>query len=244
MFPGNRHTVRCLRPAVLATETALELTAKQRKRVVWRLDGGAGSDEQVNWLLEQGYHVIAKGMSNRRAGALAKQVKRWDAYGEYAWLGSVACPVIFPRPVQMWVKRRLKDGKFRHTCYLTTLSLPSKAAMMAAYNNRGGAEVEQFRSDKSGLHLAARRKRSLAAQKGLVLFTDLAHNLLTDFHHRALSGSCFDGFGPKRIVRDLLAIPGMVTFDEALQVKSIDLLKSHPYAEKLLICLKRYVLGD
>lgn len=66
-FPDNRHTVRCLRPAVLVTETALELTAKQRKRVVWRLEGGAGSDEKVNWLLEQGYQVIAKGMSNRRA---------------------------------------------------------------------------------------------------------------------------------------------------------------------------------
>jgi hypothetical protein len=116
--------------------------------------------------------------------------------------------------------------------------------MMTAYNNRGGAEVEQFRSDKSGLHLAARRKRSLAAQKGLVLLTDLAHNLLTDFQHRALSGSCFESFGPKRIVRDLLAIPGRVTFDEASQVKSIDLLTSHPYAEKLLICLERYGSGD
>lgn len=229
---------------MLATETALELTAKQRKRVVWRLDGGAGSDEQVRWLLERGYHVIAKGMSNRRARALAKRVKRWDAFGENAWLGAIDCPVTFPRLAQMWVKRRLKDGKPRHTCYLTTLSLPSKGAMMTAYNNRGGAEVEPFRIDKSGLHLAARRKRSLAAQEGLVLLTDLAHNLLADFHHRALSGSCLESFGPKRIVRDLLAIPGLVRFDEASQVKSIDLLKSHPYAEKLLICLGRYVSGD
>jgi hypothetical protein len=137
--------------------------------VVWRLDGGAGSDEQVHWLLERGYHVIAKGMSNRRAGALAKQVTRWDSYGESAWLGSVVCPVSFPRPVQMWVKRCLKDDKFHHTCYLTSLSLPSKGALMIAYNNRGGAEVEQFRNDKNGLNLAARRKRCLAAQEGLTL---------------------------------------------------------------------------
>lgn len=229
---------------MLAAETALDLAPKRRQRVVWRLDGGAGSDEQVAWLLERGYQVIAKGMSNRRAGALAQQVKRWDAHGEDAWLGSVDCPVTFPRPVQMWVKRRLKDGKPHHTCYLTTLSLPSKGAMMVAYNHRGGAEVEQFRHDKSGLHLDARRKHLLAAQEGLVLLTDLAHNLLADFHHRALVGSCLEGFGPKRIVRDLLAIPGMVTFDEASQVKSIDLLRSHPYAEKLLICLERYASGD
>lgn len=227
-----------------ATETALELAPQQRKRVVWRLDGGAGSDEQVRWLLERGYHVIAKGMSNRRAGALAQHVKRWDADGEDAWLGLVDCPVAFPRPVRMWVKRCLKNGNPCHTCYLTTLSLPSKGAMMAAYNNRGGAEVEQFRHDKNGLHLAARRKRCLTAQESLVLLTDLAHNLLADFHHRALAGSCFEGFGPKRIVRDLLAIPGMVTFDDASQVKRIDLLTSHPYAEKLLICLERYRSGD
>lgn len=229
---------------MLAAETALELAPRQRQRVVWRLDGGAGSDEQVNWLLERGYHVIAKGMSNRRAGALAKQVSRWDTCGENTWLGSVACPVAFPRPVRMWVKRRLKDGKLCHTCYLTTLSLPSKGAMMAAYNHRGGAEVEQFRHDKNGLHLAARRKHALAAQHGLVLLTDLAHNLLADFHHRALTGSCFEQFGPKRIVRDLLAIPGWVSFNEASQVKSIALKTSHPYAEKLLICLERYSSGD
>ncbi len=36
-----------------------------------------------------------------------------------------------------------------------------------AYYNRGGAEVEQFRNDKSGLNLAARRKRGFLAQKGL-----------------------------------------------------------------------------
>jgi hypothetical protein len=47
---------------------------------------------------------------------------------------------------------------------------------MACYNRRGGAEVEQFRNDKNGLHLAARRKRGLLAQKSLILLTDLAHN--------------------------------------------------------------------
>jgi hypothetical protein len=68
--------------------------------------------------------------------------------------------------------------------------------------------------------------------------------LLADFQQRALTGSCFKSFGPKRIVRDLLAIPGLVAFDEASQVKSIVLLKSHPHAEKLLICLERYDSGD
>jgi hypothetical protein len=231
-----------LQPAVLAAETALELAPDQRTRVVWRLDGGAGSDEQIGWLLERGYQVIAKGISNRRAEALARQVSRWDPYHD-AWLGRVEPPVQFARPVQMWVKRRLKKGQACHSYYLTTLKLPSKGAMMARYDDRGGAEVEQFRNDKSGLHLAARRKRLLPAQMGLVLLTDLAHNLLADFQHRALVGSPFEAFGSKRIVRDLLAIPGRVVFEDA-QVKCIDLLGSHPHAQELCICLERYCSGD
>lgn len=242
VFPGNRHTVRCLRPAVRAAETALELAPERHKRVVWRLDGGAGSDAQLRWLLERQYHVIAKGTSNRRAQALAQQVTRWDTYRD-AWLGTVPSPVDFGRPVHVWVKRRSKASDYVHSYYVTTLSLPSKGAMMNAYDRRGGAEVEQFRNDKSGLALTARRKRRLFAQQALVLLTDLAHNLLADFHHRALIGSPFETFGPKRIVRDLLAIPGQAVFDGS-QLKRIALLNSHPYAEQLLICLERCCADD
>ena len=39
LFPGN-HTMQCLQPAVLGVETALELAPPQRKRTVYRLDGG------------------------------------------------------------------------------------------------------------------------------------------------------------------------------------------------------------
>jgi hypothetical protein len=93
VYPGNAHTVHCLQPAVLATETALELALEQRKRTVWRLDGGSGSDEQLIWLLARGYHISAKGMSNRRAEVLARQVLRWDAYDTSAWLGEVESPI-------------------------------------------------------------------------------------------------------------------------------------------------------
>ncbi len=242
VFPGNRHTVRCLQPAVLATETVLELAPARRNRVVWRLDGGAGSDEQLRWLLDRQYHFIAKGTSNRRAHALAQQVARWDRYGD-AWLGAVPSPIDLGRPVHVWVKRRLKAEEDVHSYYVTTLTLPSKAAMMTAYDQRGGAEVEQFRNDKSGLSLAARRKRRFTAQQALVLLTDLAHNLLAVFHHRALVGSPSETFGPKRIVRALFAIPGQAVF-EGSQLKRIDLLDTHPYAEHLLICLERYCAGD
>ena len=119
IYPGNRHTVECFQPAVMAAETALALSPAQRKRTVWRLDGGAGSDEQLRWLLARDYHVVAKGISNRRAEALARQVRRWDVYQD-AWLGEVAPPTAYGRPVRMFVKRRRKDDAFRYSSVLVS----------------------------------------------------------------------------------------------------------------------------
>jgi hypothetical protein len=241
LYPGNRHTVQCFQPAVIAAETALELAPEQRQRTVWRIDGGAGSDEQLCWLLARGYQTMAKGTSQRRAQALSRQVGRWDAYDDY-WLGQVPAPVDYGRPVRVFVKRWLKDGNLRHSYYVSTLCLPSKGRFMAYYDQRGGAEVEQFRNDKSGLSLTARRKRLFLAQKGYILLTDLAHNLLADFHHRALVGSPFEGYGPKRIIRDLLQMPGKLTFVDG-NIAKIELLSQKQFSKDLLICLERYCSG-
>jgi hypothetical protein len=227
---------------VLAAEKALELAPQQRQRTVWRMDGGAGSDEQLRWLLARGYQTMTKGLSNRRAEALARQVRRWDVY-DNGWLGEVPAPVDYGRPVRVFVKRRLKEGCFLHSYYVSTLSLPSKGLFMTYYDQRGGAEVEQFRNDKSGLNLTARRKQGFLAQKGYVLLTDLAHNLLADFQHRALIGSRFENYGPKRIIRDLLRTPGNLTLRDGNLVK-IELLSQKQFSQDLLICLERFCLGS
>jgi len=239
LFAGNRTTVECLEPAILAVETSLELGQTQRKRTVYRLDGGAGADDKLRWLLARDYQVVAKGFSGQRALVLAQQVTRWDHYGTDAWLGSVASSIDFGRPVQMVVKKWLQNQVWKHSYFVTTLRLPSKTALLDLYNLRGGAEIEQFREDKAGLHLSARRKRTFQAQKTLILLTDLAHNLLADFRYRGLAQSDFTDWGLKRIVRDLLQIPGTLVF-EAGKLKRIDLLATHPYAEAMVICLEKY----
>ncbi len=155
----------------------------------------------------RGYQVSVKGFSGRRAENLAKQVTCWNPYGA-AWLGAVDCPVDFGREVTAWVKRRVEKGQFRHSCYLSTVKLRSLAAQMALYDQRGATEIEQFRNDKQGLHLSARRKHGFLAQKAIILLDDIAHNLLADFQARALRDSPFSGHAAKRIVRDLFAIEG------------------------------------
>jgi len=224
---------------VLAVESSLDLGPAQRKRIVYRLDGGAGTDEKLKWLIAQGYQVITKGFAGKRAYALAQQVVRWDAYDNTCWLGCVPPPVDFGRPVQIVVKKRRHQQDFKHSYYVSTLSFPSKKAFMARYNDRGGAEVEQFRTDKSGLFLSSRRKQSFTAQRALILLTDLTHNLLADFQYRALAGSPFADWGLKRLVRDLLVIPAQLHFRGA-QLYRIDLARSHPYAQEVLKYLENY----
>ena len=111
---------------------------------------------------------------------------------------------------------------------------------MHFYDLRGAAEIEQFRADKSALHLSARRKQRFNAQKGLVLLNDLTHNLLTHFRRYALVDSPFAHWGLKRIVRDLLAIPGRLYLADG-ELKRIELLGTHPHAEALIICLEKYI---
>lgn len=241
VFPGNFHTVHGLQPAVLAAQNALELAPHQRRRTVWRLDGGSGSEQQLRWLVEQGYHILAKGINHNRTTTLARQVRRWDPWGE-AWVGEVRAPQDYARPVRVFVKRQLREEALRYSYYVTTLSLPSKGNFLSFYEARGGAEVEQFRQDKSGLSMASRRKHSYLGQIAYILLTDLAHNLLADFYHQALLGSKFEGYGLKRIVRDLLATPGRLVFADG-KLQRIELLSQKQISEDLLSCLERYCLS-
>lgn len=255
LYPGSRPSVSCLPPAVLAFEssfdlapkaddpkTSFDLAAAQRRQVFWRLDGGFGTDEKLRWLLGRGYQVVVKGFSGRRADNLARQVNRWNPYGD-TWLGAVDCPVDLGRKVHAWVKRRVEKGQFQHSYYLTTLELHSLAAQMALYNQRGATEIEQFRHDKQGLHLSARRKHGFLAQKALILLDDIAHNLLADFQARALRESPFLGYAAKRIVRDLFAIEGRLTWD-GQQLVRIELCRTHPNAEALVACLRSYFQAE
>lgn len=239
VFPGNFHTVHCLEAAVRSTELALDLAPQQRKRVLWRLDGGSGSEKELHWLVERGYQLVGKGINYHRACTLAKQVTRWDRWGA-DWLGEAPAPTDYARPVRVIVKRKRKaDGTFHYTYYVTTLSFASKRLFQTFFNARGGAEIEQFRNDKSGLGLAARRKHDFLAQKAYIWLTDLAHNLLADFSQRALVGSCFADYGPKRIVRDLLHFSGRLAFASG-NLGQVDLLSQKQFAEELRMALVRY----
>jgi hypothetical protein len=77
LFAGNVQLIKALQPLVEAAETTLQLDEIKRKRTIIRLDAGAGTVDDLNWLLARGYEVIAKEYSGSRIRRLAGTVTEW-----------------------------------------------------------------------------------------------------------------------------------------------------------------------
>lgn len=240
LYPGNYTSVEALIPAVLTTEEFLGLTPDQRQRIIWRTDGGFGSDANLHWLINRGYHILAKGFSWKRALAWAGRVRDWvEVQPGQRWLAWAPEQLDFGHPTQIVVAQWLTPtGKLRHALYITTLlDLPLLTMIADLYDDRGGAEVE-IGSDKIGLNITHRRSQSMLAQEALILLADVAHNLLAWFYRDLLMGTRFAGYGPKRIIQQLLCIPGELVFEDETLVE-VRLKQSHALAEPMLDILAR-----
>jgi Transposase DDE domain group 1 len=230
-----------LHPTVAAVERVLGLTPAQRRRTVLRLDGGFGTDANLNWALWHGYHVLAKGYSGKRANAFARVVACWEELraGE-RWIAPAPQPLRYYRRTQTAVlKWKTEQGTYGHSLLTTSLMEYSLATLAEVYDDRAAIEAE-IKADKGGLQLHRRRKRRLAAQEALALLTDLAHNLLAWTRGWMCRDSPFADAGIYRIVKELFPIPGKVTV-KAGQIVKLRLKESHPLARPMLACLTRAV---
>lgn len=230
LYPGTQTSLASLQPAVLTLERVLYLDLLRRQRTLIRLDGGFGSDDNLAWLLNRSYQLIAKGYSGKRAAAYARQVRHWiEVRPGEKWVALSPVQLAFPVPTQTVAVRWLTPKRrWRHALYITTDLNATPVEVVETYDDRGAGEVE-IQTDHMGLLLRRRRKRSFAAQEMLVLLNELAHNWLAWLHAWVLQDTPFKGFGPKRIIRDLLSIPGEadIVNDELIELR---LKASHPYA--------------
>jgi hypothetical protein len=215
-------------------------TPSERRQIIVRNDAGLGTDANINWLLWAHFQVLMKGFSGKRALAWAKQIPA-DAWledpGRQRWIALATHPIRYGRQTVSYVLRWATQKGDRHSIMVSTLLNFKPLDTWALYDDRGAAEVE-IKGDKSGLRIPKRRKRHLDAQEALILLTDLAHNLLAWLRPWMLAGSPFSGFGPERLVDDLLCIPGRAEFAEGRLVK-VSLKESHPYAAQMQECLLR-----
>ena len=225
---------------VEAAESLLRLTPNQKHLTRWRLDGGFGTDANINWLLAREYQALLKGYNATRATAAARQAApdTWQAIRFDRWVAQVLDGHRYARRTQSLVVRWLDKKQLpRHALLIHTLLNWPALAVVHEYDARGGLEVE-IKQDKFGLRLAHRRKRRWAAQEAWVVLTDLAHNLLTWSYGWAWTGSRFEDFGFMRLVQDVLRVPGYLEF-KGDKLKKVSLSESHPYATELCSCLQR-----
>ncbi|MGH3146189.1 MAG: transposase [Rubrobacter sp.] len=237
LHAGNTNSSEVLKETVTEVERVLGLAEEpeKRKRTLIRIDGGFGTDENLNWLCWRGYQFVAKGYSGGRAKKVAKSVP------EGGWREGPTPGQALGRPEEphrygrrtLTVARRWTDakGKPHQDLLISTMSELGDAELAELYDGRGAMEVD-IKGDKRGLNLEKRRKRSFHAQEALALLAQLAHNLLAWFKRWFLAGTKAGRLGTERLVREVMAMPGQVSASrwraEKVRVKLPNL---HPWAE-------------
>ena len=265
LFTGKRQLETSLLELAEATAQTLELAENKRKNTLLRIDGGGGSDQNINALLERRYQVLVKIHNWQRARKLAATLDEWfpDPKVPDREIGWVPQPHGYGHATQqIAVRKRKAKGKWSYAVIVSTLShtmlgelnRASKSKRLTAreraflivygYDWRGGGAETQNKSDKQGLGLAKRNKHKFAAQEMLVLLAQLAHNWVIWVRNAlAYTAPALAKSGLQRMVRDVLRIPGRVRFDAVGKVQ-ITLSDKHPLAPSVLCGFKNWSPRD
>jgi hypothetical protein len=262
LFAGNVQLIKALQPLVEAAETTLELDETRRARTIIRMDAGGGSVDDINWLLERCYEVLAKEYSGRGVLRLVKTVVEWvqDPVWSERSFGWVTEPATgYVRPVRrIAVRCRRQDGTFAYGVLicsleaqqvLTMLGRPTTPsadpvvvlqAYVAFYDQRGGGIETSLKGDKGGLGLTKRNKKRFEAQHMVLLLGSLAHNVVVWARHW-LAVPQGRHCGILRMVRDVFHISGFLRFDALGSVIEIVLNQDARSAHGLIRSLQEWL---
>ena len=185
LYPGNTLSLSVFKEMALKMESHLGLTDKsQRSMIRLRLDAGFGTDENINYALWRGYHLLAKVFSGKRAKTLSKSVNEWvdvpsGADNTPRQAGWVSSPHRYcQRTRQLCVRTPKKRGGYEYSALVSTDFSSDLSTIVADYDGRSGAPESSFCQDSQGLKNRKRRKRGFIAQQVLTLLNQLAHNMI------------------------------------------------------------------
>lgn len=257
LYPGTRQLERSLPQLLAGAEEVLHLGDERRFRTLVRVDGGGGSDTDLNDVLTRGYRVLAKVHNWKRAAKLAASVTDWqpDPTEPTRQRGWVMQPYAYARPTRQVALRWPHPKQAERWQYavvvcnapatllaeLAQAPLPVSddpraelGLIVAAYDQRGGGIETANKDSKQGLHLHHRNTKHLPAQAMLVRLAQLAYNLLTWVRYW-LASACpaLAHFGRLRLIRDVLTISGCLRWRPDGQLQSITLNQNHDHAAAL-----------
>ncbi len=241
LYPGFEHSLSTLRPTVALAERLLKLKPHQCRHTVWRLDGGYGSDDAINWLLARDFQLVVKGYSTRRAHKVVRAIDpaTWQTVREHKWVAVVPDGKRYARSTQTLALRWITEsGHERHALLIHTLLDRIPLQVVTCYDARGGTIESDMHQDKVGLQLVRRRKQRWNAQAAWVILSDVAHNLLTWTREWMFADSSFGDYGYLRLIQDVLSIPGYIEYKGA-KLEKVALQRTHPFAPEMQDCLER-----
>lgn len=252
LYDGKVQLEKSLIGLVAMTENVLDLNEKRRNRTILRVDGGGGTDGNINWALARGYFWMSKVKNWQRTSKLVAPITDWQAVPELpghevAW---VPVPHPYEKPMRQLAVRWAKPKGGWHYCVLvfnltnailfdlaerqctTGTEQELLSAIMKAYNLRGGGVETSFKNSKQGLGLGKRNKKSFQAQRVLVLLAQLAYNITVWVRTElAKHKPDLQHYGMVRMIRDAFSITGKLHFDASGRLVQVVLNKSHSLAD-------------
>ena len=192
LYPGNTLSCQAFKAMVGKMEQQLSLETKAQRRLIrLRLDGGFGTDANINHALWKGYHILAKMYSGKRAKKLSGSVTQWvDAptasqkekgRPSTRQAGWVTTPHRYggkTRQVAIGTPNPKRKGGWCYRVLVTSDMQDDLATVLQDYDLRGGVPENSFCQSNQGLALRRRRKHRFVAQQMLTLLSQLAHNLV------------------------------------------------------------------
>jgi hypothetical protein len=256
IYDGRTQLPKAFQELVLAAEGVLDLDRDRRQRTILRMDGHGGSQGDVNWALERGYHVHTKEYSTNRARKLAETVVAWydDPKIPGRQVGWVTVePTEYVRPVKrIAVRTRKKNGQWGIGVLISTVPvaeigllarIPARQwqdpltillAYVYFYDLRAGGVETEIKEDKQGLGITKRNKKRFEAQQMIVQLNALAHNLIV-WSRRWLAQTWgkIESLGILRMIRDVFHLSGLVHFRGDGGIERITLHQADPFASGL-----------
>ena len=238
VYDGKVQLTKALQPLIQASAQTLEIDGapEKRTRTLVRVDSGGGSQDDVNWLLNQGYLVLTKDYSPVRARKFAESVTQWidDPRHPGRQVGVVITPASeYDHPVvRIAVRCRKNNQQWGYGLLITNLmpgdiavltdveptALEDPAALWLAYvycyDQRGGGVETSFKQDNQALNIKKRNKKRLTAQQMLTQLEVLAHNVLV-WAQQWLSTEkpTLKQIGFVRLLRDVFTTTGELCFN-------------------------------
>jgi hypothetical protein len=179
------------------------------RRIILRLDGGFGDAENLAWLYEQGYDVVARVHNHRVAQRLRQEEGLcWEKVSKNGFIAESQSTLLgsSPYPLRLFACRQWwgseKPERWSALAVTPDLGATTWPARRVGvfYNERQVMEagIKEGKGIFASRHLPTRHQDGIALYQELVL---AAQNLLRWFRRQVLHHSLFAQAGVKQLVR-------------------------------------------